>query len=99
MTRSEVADYLREFAAQLDTGVAGTGHATYDETAQDDSRITFMVGDDSQTIDPPKTVRFEVAIDSDSSLVGNEVEHEVAFELGWTAERTDDEEQDALEIK
>lgn len=99
MTRTEVATYLREFAAQLDTTepVPDSPTLTGDD---DDGRITFMIGTDSHTINPPENVLFEVETGSDSSLVGTETEHEVEFELRWKTEQAgEDEEADELEIK
>lgn len=100
MTRTEVADYLREFAAQLDTSEAVSESRSPHERDGDDHRVTFMVGSDSATIDPPETVTFEVEVESDSSLVGSGVEHEVEFELAWQTEATDESEDEAeLEIE
>lgn len=99
MTRTEVADYLREFAAQLDTSSAAAGSRPHQPGEDDDGRVTFMVGNDSATINPPETIMFEVEVESDSPILGGE-EQEVEFELTWQAEAssdTDDEEE--LEIK
>ena len=59
----------------------------------EDGRVTFLVGNDSATINPPETVRFEVEVDSDSSLMGDEKAESVEFEISWSAdavEETDD---------
>lgn len=99
MTRTEVATYLREFAAQLDTTEPVSESPTL-TGADDDERITFMIGTDSHTINPPETVLFEVETGSDSSFVGSQTEHEVEFELSWKTEPAgEDEEADELEIK
>ena len=94
MTRAEVADYLREFAEQLDRSGP---EIPASEEQTDDGRVTLLVGDDSATINPPETVVFEIEVDSDSSLVGTDVEESVAFELTWRVEDT--EEHDEIEIK
>lgn len=94
LSRSAVADYLREFAAQLDTASPG-GTAAGGEA---DSRVTFLIGDDSATIDPPETVKFEVEVETDDSLIGDEVEHEVEFELSWTAEASESTDEPGLDI-
>ena len=99
MTRTEVADYLREFARQLDTAVPEVEPIGEGEDPTD-GRVTFMVGNNSTTINPPETVEFEVSIGSDSELLGAGEEQEVEFELSWEtteAETADDE--DPLEIK
>ena len=112
MTRSEVAEYLREFADQLDRSGPGgrsdrpgpnigadeegaaTGGAATDPG---DGKVTLIVGNDSATINPPEDVRFEIEVESDSSLVGTGVEESVSFEVTWRAEQT--EEHDEIEIK
>lgn len=99
MTRTEVAEYLREFATQLDpSGAASRPTADAGDTA--DGRVTFVVGDDSATINPPEMVGFGVAVESDSGIVGSTVEREVGFELTWEAEATeDDQDGTPLEIR
>lgn len=65
-----------------------------------DSRVTFMVGADSATIDPPESVTFEIEVDSDSSLVSSGREQSVEFDLSWTADEERDEDgTEDLEIK
>jgi hypothetical protein len=98
-TRTEVATYLREFAAQLDPSVAAPGSDHFRETEDRDQRVTFLVGSDSATVDPPSTVDFSVEVDSDSSLIHSGTEHEVSLELAWQEESTDDGSQESLEIK
>lgn len=98
MTRDEIADYLREFASQLETSEGGSP-LTPDTDADENTRITFLIGDDSHTIDPPDTVTFEVEFESDSSFVGTQTEHEVEFELSWKSETSDEDSQEELEIE
>lgn len=89
MSRTEVADYLREFASQLDRTQSGYDSDPH-QREDDDGRVTFMVGSDSATIDPPERVTFEVEVDSDSSLIGGGEEYEVEFELSWEVESSDE---------
>lgn len=96
MTRAEVAEYLREFADQLDR----TGPeipAAEERTTASDGKVTLVVGNDSATINPPETVVFGIEVESDRSLVGTGVEESVGFEVTWRAEQT--EEHDEIEIK
>lgn len=102
MTRAEVAEYLREFADQLESSGPEIPHAegtTNSESGTDagDGKVTLVVGNDSATINPPETVAFEIEVESDSSLVGTGVEESVAFEVTWRAEETG--EHDEIEIK
>jgi hypothetical protein len=99
MTRGEVANYLREFAKQLDPLGEGRETADYESRDQDDRRVTFMVGEDSATIKPPETVTFEIEVDSDTALIGSRTTYEVMFELAWETDTTDDgQDEDVLEI-
>ncbi|WP_254273133.1 amphi-Trp domain-containing protein [Haloarcula marina] len=103
MTRSEVAEYLREFAAQLDTAegeAAPTpGQPNRRDARPNDGRVTFMVGSDSTTINPPDHLTFEVEVDSDTSFVGGERRQAVDFELTWDVEEDEDDGEDELEIR
>lgn len=99
MSRSEVADYLREFADQLDTSRIASEGISRDED-EDDPRVTFMIGNDSATINPPETVQFEVSVESESSIIGESGEQEVEFELAWETEAAEEREgEEELEIK
>lgn len=93
MSRTEIADYLREFATQLDTT---RGDPARSEAG--DNRVTLLVGDDSATIDPPEMVMFEIEVESDGSLVGNEVEQSLEFELSWTVESSPEGDEPELDI-
>lgn len=155
-TRSEVADYLREFADQLDSrggtetgsgrtdatgaGTAGTGtdasvsgdagrhtetgaSGTTDpksrrtETATDDidaeraetidteraatarrgGKVTIIAGNESATINPPERVRFDVSVDTDSSMLDAGRDHSATFTISWDAEAV--EEDDELRVE
>ncbi|WP_227380768.1 amphi-Trp domain-containing protein [Haladaptatus halobius] len=49
-------------------------------------KVTILAGNDSATINPPKTVTFSVAVDSDSSLMESGAEESVTFNLRWATE-------------
>ncbi|WP_435335722.1 amphi-Trp domain-containing protein [Haloarchaeobius sp. TZWWS8] len=156
LTRTEVAAYLREFAAQLDqtettsqsggmqgsiptdspditsgdtdsgatpadgtvegsepapheqTEPAASGQndtatneqaepAAEGQTTKQDGRVTFLVGNDSATINPPENVAFDVAVGSDSSLMEMSEQREVGFTISWDA--ADEPEDDDLSIE
>lgn len=46
-------------------------------------KMTFMVGNESTTINPPDTVTFEMMVDSESSLIGSETGRTASFALHW----------------
>jgi hypothetical protein len=94
MHGSEVTEYLRAFAAELDTSTTDPVPDQDDESR--DERVTFMVGNDSATINPPE----RVTVGSDDSLVGNDRAHEVEFELTRQTQEAEGEEHDSqLEIR
>ena len=99
MSRTEVANYLREFAAQLETeGIAEESPHYNDE--EQDHRVTFMVGNDSATVNPSETVTFGVEVDSDEAPISDGSKHRVDFGFSWEPERNDGEDGDeTLEIK
>jgi hypothetical protein len=108
-TRNEIAQYLREFADQLETTgrPMGTplpeGGGTHEASTDDDrgvgpdGKVTLVVGNDSATINPPETVEFTVKVDDDDSLVGGESERRLDFSLQWDAAAV--EEDGSLEIE
>lgn len=98
LSRDEIAEYLHEFARQLQTSGA-TGQQT-SGTERGDDRVTFMVGNESTTVNPPERVGFTVAVDSDSSILDTGPDHEVEFRLAWQAEEVEQPEGDErLEIR
>ncbi|MFH5801379.1 amphi-Trp domain-containing protein [Haladaptatus sp. CMAA 1911] len=56
-------------------------------------KVTLLVGNESATMNPPETVSFSVAVDSDSSLMDSGSEESVSFVLRWASDEveTDDE--------
>lgn len=107
-TRSEVAQFLRQFASQLEQAEAVVGgHSTESgaearvpgedgSTPGPDGKVTMTVGNDSATINPPETVEFEVEVGEDDPLVSGETERHLEFGLTWDAESV--VEDDSLEI-
>lgn len=93
MTRTDVADSLRQFANDLDPHTAtDPTHAERDE--QTDDRVTVVFGNESATINPPETVDLLVDVDSagdDSSLIGSDDEEAIQFEMRWPVEETEDD--------
>ena len=108
-TRNEVAQYLREFADQLETtsqpmgtplpesGGTTEAAAEGERRVGPDGKVTLVVGNDSATINPPEAVDFTVRVDDDDSLVGGESERRLEFALEWDAEAVDA--ADSLEIE
>jgi hypothetical protein len=45
--------------------------------------MTFMVGNESTTINPPATVTFEMSVESGSSLLGSDTGKTARFALHW----------------
>lgn len=98
LTRNEIADYLRKFASQLETSEGGSP-LTPDNNSDENTRITFMIGDDCRTLDPPETVTFEVESESNSSLIDTHTEHEVEFGLSWQSQTSDEDSREELETE
>jgi amphi-Trp domain-containing protein len=108
-TRSEVAQYLREFADQLETtdrpmgtplpegGDTTEASSNGERRVGPDGKVTLVVGNDSATINPPETVGFTVRVDDDDPLVGGESERRLEFTLEWAAEAV--EADGSLEIE
>jgi hypothetical protein len=61
------------------------------ESAGSTERVTFTLGNDSATVNPPETIQFEVAVDSTAGMLESGSHETVAFTLQWDAEPTDDE--------
>jgi phage repressor protein C with HTH and peptisase S24 domain len=76
-------------------------HEHESETATDEDpsgeKVTFMVGNESTTINPPATVTFEMMVDSESSLIGTDTGRTASFALHW--DDTDVSEDDELSIQ
>lgn len=85
-----------ETAASGDTESQGQTEYQSDTAVTERSsagKMTFMVGNESTTINPPDTVTFEVTVDSESSLIGSETGRTARFALHWDdADVAEDEE-------
>lgn len=76
-TREEVAGYLQKLADGLRKG----------------NKMTFVVGDESATINPPETLRVRMETDADSSWLGGDDGRSFVLELGWEADEVDADEE------
>ncbi|WP_435346354.1 amphi-Trp domain-containing protein [Haloarchaeobius sp. HRN-SO-5] len=66
-------------------------------TRSDYGKVTFHVGNDSHTINPPEIVQFQMEIDSDRSLLGGDEDRGVVFELGWDADAVERDDEFRVE--
>jgi hypothetical protein len=71
--------------ADGDSDTADVGHGTRYE------KVTFFVGNDSATINPPETMTLDVAVDSDSAMLSSANRRSVDFHLEWDTDAVDDE--------
>jgi hypothetical protein len=62
-------------------GSSGSGRST--ELGGSGGRVTFMIGNESTTINPPEEVTFEVIVDSESALIGTGTGRTARFALHW----------------
>lgn len=60
---------------------------------QQQRKVTFMVGSESTTINPPNTITFEMKVDSESSLFGSETGKSTTFALHWDEEDVPEDEE------
>lgn len=72
-TRQEVADYLHKLANGL----------------EENNTVTFISGEQSTTIDPPRTLHFRMETDEDSSWIGSDKGRSFNMELGWEADEVE----------
>lgn len=104
-TRSEIADYLRKFADELDSGgsrppneagedVRRDDEPTASERATEDGKVTIVAGNESATINPPETLTFDVEVDTDSSVLrGRATERNATFSLRWNADYVSEDDE------
>lgn len=73
------------------TGRTDESRATGD--APDGRKVTVIVGNESATINPPETLLFDIAVNTDSSMLAAGEERSATFSLRWSEENveTDDE--------
>lgn len=76
-TRAEVAAYLRKLADGL----------------ENDDKMTFIVGDESATINPPGQLHFRMETDADNSWLGGDDGRSLVIELGWEADEIESDEE------
>ena len=76
-TRSQVAAYLRQLADGLENG----------------DKVTFVIGDESTTINPPGDVHFRLETHADSSWLGDGDGQSLILELGWEGTEVDDDDE------
>ncbi len=75
--RSEIATYLRTVADGLER----------------DTKLTFISGEQSATLNPPETVHFRVETSSDSAWLGGDEGRTLRFEMGWEADEVEAEDE------
>lgn len=76
-TRAEAAEYLHKLADGL----------------RDNESVTFISGEESATINPPKNVHFRMETDEDSSWIGSDRGRSIVIELGWEADEVEPNEE------
>lgn len=76
-SREEVAAYLRKLADGL----------------ENDSKVTFIAGEESATINPPDSVYFRMETSADSSWIGGDDGQSFVLELGWETEEAEGDEE------
>jgi hypothetical protein len=105
-TRTEIAEYLREFADELDSDGTTSKGAEEPGRPDDPSRtertgdgkVTIIAGNESETINPPETLTFDVEISTDSSILeGGATERSATFSLRWNEDHV--EEGDELGVR
>lgn len=107
-TRAEIAEYLREFADELDSGdtrsskgidePGRSGGSASTERTDDGGKVTIVAGNESATINPPETLTFDVEVATDSSLLeGGGTERSATFSLRWNEDHV--EEDDELDVR
>ena len=74
----------------------GTDNAD-DETRARGGSVTFTVGGESATVNPPETVQFRLAVDSTSGMLESGDHETVTFTLDWDSEPPADD--DTLDIR
>ncbi|ARS88425.1 amphi-Trp domain-containing protein [Natrarchaeobaculum aegyptiacum] len=84
MDRSDISQYLRAVADNLEQGEA----------------ITIEAGDESVTMDPPAQPTFEVKAERETSSSGGDAELSIEFELEWDeGESGDGSDDGSLQIE
>lgn len=89
-TENDAASSESETTAATDE-VDGTDQRSQTEPESANKRVTFTLGNDSATVNPPETIEFEVAVDSTAGMLESGSHETVTFTLQWDAEATDDD--------
>lgn len=99
-TRGGVADFLREFADELDDAEDEHVPVEGDEgEAMHANRITLIVGGDSATVTVPEEVEFDVEVDSRSPMLSSGVRQEIEFSLSWEVDDPEEHTDELIQIE
>ncbi|MFU8867029.1 hypothetical protein [Natronococcus sp.] len=93
------------------TETTGTGTGIGDETSRRDGatdgdrdraqsvgdKVTVIAGNESATINPPRTCAFDVAIDTDSDLLDTGAERSTTFTIRWDADHVEADDELTVE--
>ncbi|WP_049972291.1 amphi-Trp domain-containing protein [Haladaptatus cibarius] len=79
-----------ETASPTDSVDGGTEQPSETRSSE---KVTILVGNDSATVNPPETLSFSVAVDSDSSLMESGAEESVSFTLRWASEEVGEDDE------
>jgi hypothetical protein len=93
---SEANTFEGEYATETERRNRGdeSSHSSRgdsDGADRSDGRVTFMVGNESTTINPPDDLTFEVSVDSESALIGTGTGRTARFALHWDEADVEDE--------
>ncbi|NKE34978.1 hypothetical protein GWG54_03930 [Natronococcus sp. JC468] len=64
-----------------------------DRAASVGDKVTVIAGNESATINPPRTCAFDVAIDTDSDLLNAGAERSTTFTIRWDAEHVENDDE------
>ncbi|KTG08160.1 hypothetical protein AUR64_00875 [Haloprofundus marisrubri] len=94
-TATTAEDNTADTAGTTDETTDGENSQTHSNTNY--RKVTFLVGNDSATINPPETVSFDVAVDSDSSLMEAGTRERVDFSIAWDADSVPEDDELRIE--
>ncbi|AGB39001.1 hypothetical protein [Natronococcus occultus] len=60
-------------------------------------KVTVIAGNESATINPPRTCAFDVAIDTDSDLLDTGAERSTSFTIRWDADHVEADDELTVE--
>ncbi|ELY55736.1 hypothetical protein [Natronococcus jeotgali] len=70
-----------------------TGDRDPDRAASVGDKVTVIAGNESATINPPRTCAFDIAIDTDSDLLNAGAERSTTFTIRWDAEHVENDDE------